>query len=86
MCLGIPVKVIEIKKDGMAMAEIAGVRREIGIQLVPDVKVGDYVILHAGFAIQILDENEAQETLDLLRQISQVWNPDTAVSHRFHRL
>lgn len=72
MCLGIPVKVIEIKKDGMAMAEIAGVRREIGIQLVPDVKVGDYVILHAGFAIQILDENEAQETLDLLRQISQV--------------
>ncbi len=72
MCLGIPVKVIEIKKDGMAMAEIAGVRREIGIQLVPDVKVGDYVILHAGFAIQILDEKEAQETLDLLRQISQV--------------
>ena len=70
MCLGIPVQVIEVEENSMAMAEIGGVRREICIQLVPEVKVGDWVILHAGFAIQILDEKEAKETLRLLKEIS----------------
>ncbi|MDI6839829.1 MAG: HypC/HybG/HupF family hydrogenase formation chaperone [bacterium] len=70
MCLGIPVQVIEIKENSMAIAEIGGVRREICIALVPGVKIGDWVILHAGFAIQILDEKEAKDTLKLLKEIS----------------
>ncbi|MCK4352064.1 HypC/HybG/HupF family hydrogenase formation chaperone [candidate division WOR-3 bacterium] len=74
MCLGIPAQIVEIKEDGMALADIAGVSREIGIQLVPEVKVKNWVILHAGFAIQILDEKEAKETLKLLREISN-YNP-----------
>ncbi|MCR4437518.1 MAG: HypC/HybG/HupF family hydrogenase formation chaperone [bacterium] len=67
MCLGVPMKVVEIDGD-MAVAEITGVRRSISLQLVEDVKVGDYVIVHAGFAIQVLDEAEAEETIRLLQE------------------
>ena len=67
MCLGIPVKVVE-KKDFLGIGEIGGVRREIDLRFLEDVKVGDYVILHAGFAIQKLDEKEARETLSLLKE------------------
>lgn len=67
MCLGVPMRVVEI--DGqMAVAEITGVRRSVSLQLVDDVKVGDYVIVHAGFAIQVLDEAEALETIRLLQE------------------
>ena len=69
MCLGIPMKVIEIIGES-GMVELAGVKREISLQLVEDVKIGDYVIIHAGFAIQKLNEEEAEETLSLLREIA----------------
>ena len=68
MCLGIPVKIVE-KKGRTGIAEIGGVKREVDLRLVEDAEIGDYVILHAGFAIQKLDEKEAQETLDLIREI-----------------
>ncbi|OYD14906.1 hypothetical protein CH333_06935 [candidate division WOR-3 bacterium JGI_Cruoil_03_44_89] len=67
MCLAIPAKVIE-KKGTQGVAEIGGVRREVDLQLLEDVEIGDYVILHAGFGIQKLDTKEAEETLDLLRE------------------
>ncbi len=68
MCLGIPAKVVEI--DGnLGKAEVGGVRREVDLRLVEDVGVGDWVILHAGFAIQKLDEKEAAETLSLLEEM-----------------
>jgi len=71
MCLAIPVKIIEI--DGtMGTVEFGGVKKDIALQLVPDAKVGDYVLLHAGFAIQKLDIKEAQETIRLLEEISAV--------------
>lgn len=70
MCLGIPAKIVE-KKGTVGMAEIGGVRREVNLQLLEDVKIGDYVILHAGFGIQKLDEKEAKETLDLLREFAK---------------
>lgn len=54
------------------MVEFGGVRKEIGLQLVPDAKVGDYVLLHAGFAIEKLDEGEARETLRLLEELIEV--------------
>jgi hydrogenase expression/formation protein HypC len=69
MCLGIPVKVVEV--DGQsAVVDVGGTRREISLLLLDDVKAGDWVILHAGFAIQILDEEEAEKTLALLRELS----------------
>ena len=69
MCLGIPMKVIKIN-DGLGVVELGGVKREISLQLVEDIKIGDYVIIHAGFAIQKLNEEEAEETLSLLREIA----------------
>lgn len=71
MCLAIPTRVIEIKGTN-AVVEFGGVRKEIGLQLVPDAKVGDYVLLHAGFAIQKMDEGKARETLRLLEELIEV--------------
>lgn len=67
MCLGIPAKVVELSKDGggrKAKADFGGVSREIDISLV-DADIGDYVMVHAGFAIEIIDEEEARETLKI---------------------
>ncbi len=66
MCLGIPMKIVEIK-DRVGVVESMGVRREAILDLLPSAKVGDWVIVHAGYAIQLLDEDSAQETLSLLR-------------------
>ncbi len=68
MCLAIPMKVIKKNKD-KAMVESSGVRRDINISLLKEVRIGDYVVVHAGFAIEKLDETRAKETLDLLRQM-----------------
>ncbi|KPK73811.1 hypothetical protein AMJ87_00400 [candidate division WOR_3 bacterium SM23_60] len=68
MCLGVVGRIDEI--DGqMAMAEIMGVRRQISIVLVPDVRVGGYVMIHAGFAINEMDEKDARETEDMIREV-----------------
>jgi hydrogenase expression/formation protein HypC len=72
MCLGIPGKVVEISDEGalrMARVDFGGVRKEACLAYVPEVQVGDYVIVHVGFAISRLDEEEAQKTLELLRMI-----------------
>jgi hydrogenase expression/formation protein HypC len=70
MCLAIPMKVLEI--DGThGTVELGGMRKEVMLTLTPDATIGDYVIVHAGYAIEILDEAEAQETLELLRAISE---------------
>lgn len=67
MCLAVPSRIVSV--SGLqAEVDIDGVRRKTSLYLVPEAKVGDYVLLHAGFAIKILDEDEARETLDLLRQ------------------
>ncbi|HSO20535.1 MAG TPA: HypC/HybG/HupF family hydrogenase formation chaperone [Desulfosarcina sp.] len=67
MCLAIPSKVIEID-NGMATIDVEGVRRAASLMLLDDVVVGDYVIVHAGFAIQRLDADAAAESLTLLRE------------------
>jgi hydrogenase expression/formation protein HypC len=71
LCLAVPTKIIEIKGTS-AVIEFGGVHREIGLQLVPDAKLGDFVLVHAGFAIQKLDEQEALETLRLLEEFIEV--------------
>lgn len=69
MCLGVPARVVEVR-EGSATVEVGGVHREISILLLDCVDVGDWVILHAGFAIEKLSPEEAEKTLDLLREIS----------------
>jgi len=68
MCWAVPAKIVEM--DGaVGKVDLSGVIREVGLQLLPDPKVGDYVLVHAGFAIQTVDEEEALETLKLLEQM-----------------
>ena len=68
MCLGIPM-IIKERDGNNAVAELSGVSREVRLDMVPEAKIGDYVIIHAGFAIQILDEQEANETLELIQEL-----------------
>ncbi len=68
MCLGIPVKIKSIKGNS-AVVSAGGAKRAIGIELTPDAKVGDYVLLHAGFAIEVISADDAKETLKLLNEM-----------------
>jgi hydrogenase expression/formation protein HypC len=72
MCLGIPGKVVEIRTDGplrMGKVDFGGVRKEACLEYLPAVGLGDYVIVHVGFAISKLDEEEALRTIELLRML-----------------
>ena len=71
MCLAIPVKVVELLEDDQAMVDVGGVRKEISLALVDGIAVGDYVILHVGFAIQKLDAEEAEKTLALFAELDE---------------
>lgn len=66
MCLAIPAKVIEIN-GVMGKVEIEGNVREVGLRLVPEARIGDYVLVHAGFAAEIIDPREAAATLEIIR-------------------
>ncbi len=68
MCLGIPGKVIEVRGD-TAIVDFGGLRKEVSIVLTPDVQPGDYVIVHAGFAISKISREEALEMLKLLNEV-----------------
>jgi hydrogenase expression/formation protein HypC len=72
MCLGVPGQIVEIYEAGglrMGRVDFGGVLREACLAYVPEAQVGEYVLIHTGFAISLMSEKEAQETLDLLRQI-----------------
>jgi len=71
MCLSVPGRVVEIQSN-MAKVEVGGVLRDASMDVCPDAAVGDYVLIHAGFAIQKLDEKEALETLDLLKKMAEI--------------
>jgi hydrogenase expression/formation protein HypC len=67
MCLAIPGRILSV--DGVAgLVDMNGVEVKVGLQLVPEARVGDYVLLHAGFAIQVIEEDEARETAELLAE------------------
>jgi hydrogenase expression/formation protein HypC len=70
MCLGIPGRIIEIKKN-VAKVDVGGFLRDISIDLCPDVSAGEYVLIHTGFAIQKIDEREAEETLEFLKKMAE---------------
>jgi hydrogenase expression/formation protein HypC len=69
MCLAIPALLVEIGEEGVATAEVSGVRREVSTALVPEAAVGDWVLVHVGFALHTIDEGEAARTLALLEEI-----------------
>lgn len=68
MCLAVPVQVVSIE-GSEADVELSGVKRRVSVMLTPDVKVGDYVLLHTGYAISVIDEAEALETLQLFEEM-----------------
>ncbi len=71
MCLAIPVRVVELREGDQAMVDVGGVRKEISLTLVDGIAVGDYVILHVGYAIQKLDAEEAEKTLALFAELGE---------------
>ncbi|MGA1792683.1 MAG: HypC/HybG/HupF family hydrogenase formation chaperone [Thermoplasmatota archaeon] len=77
MCLAIPGQVVELKEDHMAVVDYGGTRREANVMYVQP-KLGDWVVVHAGFALQILDEEEAMETLALWDEALEIFERETA--------
>ena len=72
MCLAIPALITEKKSDNLATAEILGVTREVALDPTPQANVGDYVLVHAGFAIEVVDADYAKETIELVKQLEDV--------------
>jgi hydrogenase expression/formation protein HypC len=70
MCLGIPARILRIDGD-FAEANINGASLKVGIQLLDNVKPGDYVLVHTGYALEIIDEKDALDTIEILRQLEQ---------------
>lgn len=70
--MAIPAKVAQLEEGNLATVDILGVTREISVDLTPQAKVGDYVLVHAGFAIEVVDEQFAQETIDLIKQFPEL--------------
>lgn len=84
MCLGIPGQIVELIDDELATVEVGGVRRAVNIALIVDDRhraadcLGDWVLVHAGFAMTRLDEREAAQTLALLRELCDFYEPGEA--------
>lgn len=72
MCLAIPMQITEIEEGGMARVTAMGATRDIALDLTPQAQVGDYVLVHAGFAIEIVDEQYAAETLELIQTMADL--------------
>ena len=77
MCLAIPAQVVELRDGDNAVVDLAGVRKEISLALVENVAVGDYVIVHVGYALNKLDPDEAARTLALFAEIGQAADDPT---------
>ena len=75
MCLAIPARIKSIQ-DQMATIDMEGTQRDVSLLLLEDAKIGDFVIVHAGFAIHLIDEQEAMESLKLLRQMASLMDTD----------
>jgi hydrogenase expression/formation protein HypC len=74
MCLAIPARIISIGDDRIAQTDILGVRRTVALDLVPRARVGDFILTHAGYGIEVVSEEFATETLDLIREFPELAN------------
>ena len=72
MCLAIPAKIVALDDDNLATVDIMGVSRTASVDLTPSAQVGDYVLVHAGFAIEVVDAQYAQETIDLIKDFPEL--------------
>jgi len=72
MCLAIPMKITELGEGGMARVSAMGAERDVALDLTPQAEVGDYVLVHAGFAIEVVDEQYAAETLELIQTMADM--------------
>ena len=72
MCLAIPARIAAIGEDNLATVDILGVTRQVSVDLTPQANEGDYVLVPAGFAIEVVDGRSAQETLDLIREFPEL--------------
>jgi hydrogenase expression/formation protein HypC len=72
MCLAVPAEVVELLEDDLALIEIGGVRKEVSLMLVDGVEAGDFVLVHAGFAIEKVDPEEARKTLEILEEYARL--------------
>jgi len=72
MCLAVPAEVIEVLEGELATVDVGGARTKISLSLVEGVEVGDYVLVHAGFAIETIDEEEARKTIELLEELERL--------------
>lgn len=82
MCLAIPARIARLDGGGLATVDIMGVTRSISVDLTPQAGVDDYVLVHAGFAIEVVDETFAQETIDLIRQFPELVGDDLELVER----
>ncbi|WP_417353892.1 HypC/HybG/HupF family hydrogenase formation chaperone [Gordonibacter pamelaeae] len=76
MCLAIPAKITELKDGNLATVDILGVTRDIAVDLTPQAGAGDFVLVHAGFAIEVVDADYVQETIDLIKQFPELAGED----------
>ena len=76
MCLAIPAKVTEMKDNRLATVDILGDTRDKSLDLTPQANDGDFVLVHAGFAIEVVDPDYAQETIDLIKQFPELAGDD----------
>ncbi len=86
MCLGVPGKVVRVETNPLGMTvgrvEFGGVTRDVALAYVPDVKVGDYVVVHVGFALSIIDETAAAEIFSFLKTNSELNDPELPAGER----
>jgi hydrogenase expression/formation protein HypC len=75
MCLAVPGKILD-RQDMLAIIEVGGVTRKISVMLLPEAQAGDFVLIHAGFAVQVIDEEEAEKTLALFKELEQYADHD----------
>ena len=84
MCLGVPGKVIEVEENtlGIAMGKVSfgGIAKEVCMAYTPEVQVGDYVIVHAGFALSVIDEEEAMEVFEMLKEMEELAEQEIAAT------
>jgi len=71
MCLAIPARLVELRADERAVVNLGGIRKDVSIELVPEAQVGDYVIVHVGHAIGMIDPEEAERTLALFGEMAE---------------
>ena len=79
MCLAIPGQVVDVR-DSTATIDMMGVRRDISLSLTPSAQVGDWVLVHAGFAIEVIDAEQAEETIEIVRELDELASEDLGLN------